>query len=113
MSHSRKHPSHPSVDELTDELRDLESLKCAIEARQARLGLALDAHVDHITAHASGGPIAAANGQGLCEQCNHATQSGWSPPPSASPPLRRPDPLPPQPLVIELYASPVIVRYAA
>ncbi len=36
-------------------------------------------HLDHVTAFADGGPTSAANGQGLCEACNHAKQApGWS-----------------------------------
>ena len=35
-------------------------------------------HADHITGHAHGGPTAIADGQGLCEACNHAKQApGW------------------------------------
>jgi hypothetical protein len=62
-------------------------------------------HADHVRPAAEGGPTTAANGQGLCEQCNHARQSGFSPPVTASPPLRRPDPPPRRPLVVELYRS--------
>lgn len=36
-------------------------------------------HVDHVRAHADGGPTSSINGQGLCESCNHAKQApGWS-----------------------------------
>lgn len=36
-------------------------------------------HIDHITAWAEGGRTALANGQGLCEQCNHDRQDPtWS-----------------------------------
>ncbi|MDA8437360.1 MAG: DUF222 domain-containing protein [Propionibacterium sp.] len=36
-------------------------------------------HIDHIVAKADGGETSAANGQGLCERCNHAKQAlGWS-----------------------------------
>jgi 5-methylcytosine-specific restriction endonuclease McrA len=36
-------------------------------------------HSDHVVPHAAGGPTSAANGQGLCERCNHAKESpGWS-----------------------------------
>ncbi|HEX2857705.1 MAG TPA: HNH endonuclease signature motif containing protein, partial [Propionibacteriaceae bacterium] len=36
-------------------------------------------HIDHIRPRADGGPTSAANGQGLCERCNHAKQAaGWS-----------------------------------
>lgn len=35
-------------------------------------------HLDHVTAFADGGPTSVANGQGLCEACNHAKQApGW------------------------------------
>ncbi len=35
-------------------------------------------HSDHVTPAAAGGPTTAANGQGLCEACNHAkTAPGW------------------------------------
>lgn len=35
-------------------------------------------HLDHVEDHDDGGPTSAANGQGLCEACNHAKQSrGW------------------------------------
>jgi hypothetical protein len=35
-------------------------------------------HVDHVEAHAGGGPTSATNAQGLCEACNHAKQApGW------------------------------------
>ena len=40
-------------------------------------------HVDHVVAHETGGPTSYANGQGLCEACNHAKQaSGWTARPS-------------------------------
>ncbi len=36
-------------------------------------------HIDHVRAHADGGPTAADNAQGLCEACNHAkTAPGWA-----------------------------------
>ena len=36
-------------------------------------------HLDHITPNADGGETSAANGQGLCERCNHAKQArGWT-----------------------------------
>ncbi|CAM5404873.1 HNH nuclease OS=Tsukamurella paurometabola (strain ATCC 8368 / DSM / CCUG 35730 / CIP 100753/ JCM 10117 / KCTC 9821 / NBRC 16120 / NCIMB 702349 / NCTC 13040) OX=521096 GN=Tpau_1759 PE=3 SV=1 [Tsukamurella paurometabola] len=36
------------------------------------------AHIDHITAHAAGGPTALQNGQGLCAACNYAKEpTGW------------------------------------
>ena len=36
-------------------------------------------HHDHITRAADGGPTAAANGQGLCERCNHVKETpGWT-----------------------------------
>jgi hypothetical protein len=36
-------------------------------------------HSDHATDAAEGGPTSAANGQGLCEACNHAKQApGWT-----------------------------------
>lgn len=35
-------------------------------------------HADHVVPAAEGGPTAAANGQGLCEACNHAKDApGW------------------------------------
>ena len=35
-------------------------------------------HIDHVVGHHEGGPTSAANGQGLCESCNHAKQApGW------------------------------------
>ncbi|MEO5852339.1 MAG: DUF222 domain-containing protein, partial [Nocardioides sp.] len=35
-------------------------------------------HTDHAWEHSAGGPTRAANGQGLCEACNHAKQApGW------------------------------------
>jgi hypothetical protein len=37
------------------------------------------AHLDHVRPVAEGGPTTAANGQGLCQGCNHAKQApGWS-----------------------------------
>jgi hypothetical protein len=40
-------------------------------------------HGDHVEEHASGGPTSAANGQGLCQACNHAKQApGWRARPS-------------------------------
>ncbi len=36
-------------------------------------------HIDHIRAHADGGPTSAANAQGLCEACNQAKAApGWT-----------------------------------
>ena len=36
-------------------------------------------HIDHVQAHAHGGPTSAGNAQGLCEACNHAkTAPGWT-----------------------------------
>lgn len=36
-------------------------------------------HIDHITAWSDGGPTSLANGQGLCEQCNHDRQDpAWT-----------------------------------
>ena len=36
-------------------------------------------HLDHIVPHQQGGATSYANGQGLCEECNHAKQApGWS-----------------------------------
>ncbi len=36
-------------------------------------------HIDHITPRSEGGQTSAANGQGLCERCNHAKQApGWT-----------------------------------
>lgn len=32
-------------------------------------------HIDHVVSHAAGGPTSAANGQGLCQACNHAKQA--------------------------------------
>jgi len=32
-------------------------------------------HTDHVIPHAQGGPTSAANGQGLCQACNHAKQA--------------------------------------
>lgn len=35
-------------------------------------------HLDHVKAHAAGGPTSLVNGQGLCQACNHARQApGW------------------------------------
>jgi len=35
-------------------------------------------HIDHVVAHEAGGATSFANGQGLCEACNHAKQApGW------------------------------------
>ncbi len=43
-------------------------------------------HLDHAHDHASGGPTSAANGQGLCEYCNHAKQApGWTARPRPGP----------------------------
>jgi hypothetical protein len=36
-------------------------------------------HLDHITAHAAGGPTSITNGRGLCERCNYINQlPGWT-----------------------------------
>jgi len=36
-------------------------------------------HIDHVIPYADGGPTTEANGQGLCERCNHARQApGWN-----------------------------------
>ncbi len=36
-------------------------------------------HIDHITPRSEGGQTSAANGQGLCERCNHTKQApGWT-----------------------------------
>jgi hypothetical protein len=44
-------------------------------------------HHDHITGRAAGGPTTGRNGQGLCEQCNHAKQApGWRAHPVHAPP---------------------------
>src|SRR6478752_9726604 len=44
-------------------------------------------HHDHAEDHATGGPTTAANGQGLCEHCNHTKQApGWRARPSTGPP---------------------------
>jgi len=43
-------------------------------------------HADHVTAHGSGGPTSARNGQGLCQACNHAKQAvGWEAHPRPGP----------------------------
>lgn len=43
-------------------------------------------HTDHVDQHADGGPTSEANGQGLCEHCNHAKQAlGWSARPRPGP----------------------------
>jgi 5-methylcytosine-specific restriction endonuclease McrA len=43
-------------------------------------------HADHVVAHADGGATSYANGQGLCQACNHAKQApGWSARPRAGP----------------------------
>ncbi len=43
-------------------------------------------HTDHVDAHADGGPTSEANGQGLCEHCNHAKQAiGWTARPRPGP----------------------------
>lgn len=40
-------------------------------------------HLDHVESHAARGPTSGANGQGLCEACNHAKQApGWRARPS-------------------------------
>ncbi|MFZ1283350.1 MAG: DUF222 domain-containing protein [Propionicimonas sp.] len=50
-------------------------------------------HVDHIEPHESGGATSFANGQGLCEACNHAKQApGW---------LARPEPEGAQTVLLE------------
>jgi predicted hotdog family 3-hydroxylacyl-ACP dehydratase len=47
-------------------------------------------HHDHATDHSRGGPTSAANGQGLCEQCNHIKQAaGWRATPITGPPGTR------------------------
>jgi hypothetical protein len=44
-------------------------------------------HHDHVTGRAAGGPTTGPNGQGLCEQCNHAKQApGWRAHPVHGPP---------------------------
>jgi hypothetical protein len=44
-------------------------------------------HHDHVTPRAAGGPTTVRNGQGLCEQCNHAKQApGWRAHPVHGPP---------------------------
>jgi len=44
-------------------------------------------HHDHPADHAAGGPTTAANGQGLCEHCNHTKQApGWTARPATGPP---------------------------
>ena len=43
-------------------------------------------HLDHAEDHDDGGPTSAANGQGLCQACNHAKQArGWSARPRPGP----------------------------
>jgi hypothetical protein len=43
-------------------------------------------HLDHAQDHASGGTTNATNGQGLCEDCNHAKQArGWTARPRPGP----------------------------
>jgi 5-methylcytosine-specific restriction endonuclease McrA len=43
-------------------------------------------HLDHARDHAKGGRTTAANGEGLCEACNHAKQGdGWSARPLEAP----------------------------
>jgi hypothetical protein len=43
-------------------------------------------HADHIQPRAEGGPTTAANGQSLCEPCNHAKQApGWTARPRPGP----------------------------
>ncbi|MFP5313481.1 MAG: HNH endonuclease, partial [Actinomycetes bacterium] len=43
-------------------------------------------HADHITSHADGGPTSWANGQGLCEACNHTKETpGWTAKPVPGP----------------------------
>jgi 5-methylcytosine-specific restriction endonuclease McrA len=44
-------------------------------------------HRDHAHDNAAGGPTTAANGQGLCEHCNHIKQApGWRASPATGPP---------------------------
>jgi hypothetical protein len=43
-------------------------------------------HLDHVIAHADGGPTTATNGQGLCAACNHTKQApGWRSHPRPNP----------------------------
>lgn len=43
-------------------------------------------HIDHVVAAASDGPTSAANGQGMCEQCNYAKAApGWDAEPRPGP----------------------------
>jgi hypothetical protein len=43
-------------------------------------------HLDHVVAHAVGGPTSAMNGQGLCVRCNHTKQQpGWRARPGPAP----------------------------
>ncbi|MEV7647970.1 DUF222 domain-containing protein [Arthrobacter sp. NPDC089319] len=43
-------------------------------------------HIDHIVAHADGGPTSLANGQGLCERCNQSKEADvWSAKPLPGP----------------------------
>jgi len=45
-------------------------------------------HADHVQSRHAGGPTAVANGQGLCESCNHAKETpGWRQRPRLSDPL--------------------------
>ena len=47
-------------------------------------------HLDHAEDHDDGGPTSAANGQGLCQACNHAKQArGWSAAAPGTPAHRR------------------------
>jgi hypothetical protein len=68
-------------------------------------------HLDHRQPWAEGGRTSAENGQGLCEQCNHARQSAAIPtgPP---PPIRRAAPPPPRQPVVEIYRSPTTAMAA-
>ena len=68
-------------------------------------------HLDHHQPWAHGGATTAENGQGLCEQCNHARQSAAIPtgPP---PPLRRPSPSPTV-TIVEIYRRPIQLTFAA
>jgi hypothetical protein len=44
-------------------------------------------HTDHVVPYAEGGSTSLANGQGLCQACNHAKQApGWSARPRPGPP---------------------------
>lgn len=67
-------------------------------------------HIDHVKPYAEGGRTTAINGQGLCEQCNHAKQGSFRPPPTAPPPLHRPRPRA-RPVVIEIHHPAVDLAY--